>query len=743
MKNHSPEKHKIKRRDALKNMVWMPLAGYSFFSASSTRENKNNTNLKNSVPELVNRKSNPEDWYKFCRPMLEWLNPYPNINVPEYVEDLIRIAKEMNINTIYHLIDFGGAPLFNGSIEPKSDAIGEWDLMDILEKRLHEEGMYFVGAQFGSHTQSSIAERHPEWIARTPDQKPVYGPGGVPLICFNTGYKDYVGDELSLLVKKYKTDGLYIEGLHLTNCFCESCKQLYQEVYGKPIPVDLPKSHMERSRFLMDAVINFIDSINKKVKVNSPNTIVMACPSSNNGPNGRVDWKKLGEVCDVTSLERMWGHIINYPIWQQGMSVGIMQAEGKKPCFTTAWYAQHVDREYTPRSEETLSINYLESIINGATVQFHTQNGPGEVPDNIPVLNNLYSYTEKIRPWFLSAEKIYPVSLLYDRDYFYPEPHFAGYYKALVYNHIPFRVVSRDEISADFLKSTQTLILPNIIRLSQSEIHTIKEYVKNGGHLIATYKTGFQNENNEKSVIADLLGIKKITGQRVSAGRPGPGETRWSPEYYRKDWNFYFKCKKDSWAEKAGKYSLLTFRGKLLETITSGEAEILASIIEIDKSRQSLKHPVYGFYPGESGPPLIIEKRFGKGKVTYFAAELDLDFMENGNEFVSNILVSGIQKETLPVLAQAPSSVEITYFKIKDTNKLLVHILNMTTNQRHHPDSVNEIFPVSGIILRIKDGQKASSLNGTVIRTELKNGELLVTIPEFKVIDSLVIDYNV
>jgi hypothetical protein len=723
-------------------MVWMPVAGHSLFLAREVRGNNSITAQNNlSTMDFPDIKIEVEDWYKFCRPILEWLNPYENLNVPEYVEELIRMAKAMNVNTVYHLIDFGGAPLFNGSIEPKSDTIGDWDLMEILERRLHEEGMYFVGAQFGSHTQSSIADRHPEWLARNEQMEPVYGPGGVPLICFNTGYKDYVGDELSLLVQKYKTDGLYIEGLHTTHCFCESCNALYEKVYDKPIPVRLPRSHMDLSRFRMDAVIHFIENIYKKVKSMSPSTIVMACPSSNNGPNGRVDWKKLGEVCDVLSLERMWGYGFTYPIWQQGMSIGVMQAEGKKPCFTTAWYAQHVDREYTPRSRETVTINYLESIINGATVQFHTQNGPGEVPDHIPVLNELFSYTEKIRPWFMGANKIHPVSLLYDRDYYYPEEHFAGYYKALVYNHIPFTVVSRDELNSGFLKSTQILILPNVLRLEEEEADSIRNFTRNGGLLIATFKTGFQDENGKTSIISDILGVQEYQGQRNTAVNPGPGQTIWSQEHYRKDWNFYFRCKKGSYAEKAGEYSLLTYRGGFLNTVPSADTAVLANIVEIDKGRQGAKHPVYGFYPGEDGPPIMTERRYGKGKVIYFAGELDIDFRLNGNEFVSKILVSGILQENLPVVSKAPSTVEITYYRIKDSENLLIHLFNMTTNQRLYPDSVNEIFPVHGIVLNVKGGRKVTSLNGSQLNTSVQKSELLIEIPELKVIESLIVEF--
>jgi hypothetical protein len=741
-KNHSEQNSsndsKLTRRDVLKGMLLLPAAGYSLFTESETGATVEIKPLTATAPSAAFLPA-PGDWYKFCRPALEWLNPYPGLNAEEYVEDLIRLAKEMNLNTLYHLIDFGGAPLFNGSLEPKALEIGDWDLIEILEKRLHEEGMYFVGAQFGSHTQSTLAERHPDWIARDPNLEPIYGPGGVPLLCFNTGYRDYVGDELALMVSKYKTDGLYIEGLHTTDCYCEHCREKYSKVQNKKLPV-IPRVHLDNQKFRMEAVVNFISSITKKVKEKSPSTIVMACPSNNNSPEQRVDWKNLAAACDVLTLERMWGNGNVYPIWQQGMNVGIMQAEGKKTCFTTAWYAMHVDREYTPRTRETLTINYLESLIHGATVQFHTQNGPIEVPDNIPVLNSLYSYTEKIRPWFIDAVKINPVSLLYDRNHYYPENHFAGYYKALIHHHIPFKVISRDELNEAYLSSTRVLVLPNVLEISEAEKRAIAAFTKNGGRLVATYKTGFGTEGSKGSVLGDLFGVKEYLGKRESVGLPGPGETRLSPSYYRKDWNLYFRCNEGSYVREAAEFSLLTFRGSCLQTTVAEGTEVLARIVETDKSRQSSRHPVYGFYPGEQTDPLICQRSYGKGSVVYIAGNLESDYLLKGNAFVARILCSVIRPEELPVTAEAPDTVEISYFKMKDSDKLLIHILNMTTNQRLDPDSVNRIFPVSGIILSIKGGKTAFTLTDDPVRAERKGEDLMIRIDDLKLIQSLIVE---
>jgi hypothetical protein len=732
----------LSRREMVKQMVRIPLLGYSTLHVSK---------LAASAPLIAASKpslstvppSDPDSWYPFCRPILEWLNPHPNLDVPAYVESLIQMAKDMNVNTLYHLIDFGGAPLFNGSIEPKSDAIGNWDLIEILERRLHEEGMYFVGAQFGSHTQSSIAARHPDWIAQTLDGDPVYGPGAVPLICFNSPYGDYVADELSRMVARYKTDGLYIEGLHTTHCFCKHCRERYQDRYGANFPEKLPKGDMKVSRFHMDTVVEFIEKITLKVKTRSPSTVVMACPSANNGPNGRVDWKGLSEVCDVICLEQMWGYgIINFPLWQIGMRVGVMFAEGKKPCFTTAWYSMHVDREYTPRSGESVTLNYLESIIHGGTAQFHTQNGPGEAPDNIPVLRMLYTFTEKVRPWMVGARKIHPVALLYDRDHAYPDSHFIGYYKAMVHHHVPFCVISRDELHADFLSRTQVLVLPNTLRISDDEAREIRRFVEAGGRLVATYKTGFQKASSNDSILKDTFGVRKYTGQEQTAGKPTAGEGRWSPEYYRKDWNFLFRCSKDSCLEKACRFSLLTFRGPLLKVVAADPGIVAAHKLEVDKARQSWKHPVLGFYPGLASSPMVLERPMGRGTVVYLPAAFELDYLEQGSEFTGKLLAAVLRPDALPIRSELPSTVEMTCYLSPDSQYFIIHLLNQTSNQHLNPDDVREILPVYHLKLLVKGGESASSLLQNQVLGSCEGADLVIVIPELKQIDTIMVKIN-
>jgi hypothetical protein len=729
------------RRKAIKGMLIAPFAGNILLNACQ-RENSGAVLVLSGEDLVID---SPDNWYRYCRPILEWINPHVNIDCEAYVEDVIRNAKSANVNTVYFVMDYGGSPLYEGASEPKAAIIGDFDLLRMFETRLHEEGMYFVVAQFGAHTQSAIGKNHPDWLMRDLFGKEIYGPGSVALMCFNSPYKEYVAGELSHLVSNYKVDGIYIEGLFysMKKCYCTHCKKKHKEENGGSIPETPHVSDMPLALFYMKSVNAYVEEIYKRVKPLSPSTVIMACPVNNDTGNRgvitRIDWKELGQYCDIVALERMWGYGINYPLWKIGLDVNIMKAESKRDCFTTTWYAYHVDREYTPRTRGHLQLNYFEALIHGATPQTHTQNALEEAPDNIPVLNELYSYTEKVRPYFYHAERINTVSILYDRDNYWADEHFTGYYKALLFNHIPFKVISRDELNPEGLKGAEYLILPNTVRISDEESREIKTFTTSGGVLIASYKTGFQHAGSKSSTLAEFLGVKKYLGENIAESRPAPTYEHFRPEYYRSNLCHYFRNTEDSFADTATRMSLLSYTGGLLEIEAADDVSIVSNTLLFDKSRQGVQHPVYGFYPGDINSPMIIERKHGNGRVIYFAGGIDRSFLNQGYPHLAKIFTAAISPDNLPLIATAPASVSITCYRRPIDNSLLIHLMNATTNDRLTPDPVMEIIPLRNIKLRVKGYKKAMSINGTKLVTSLVDEHLQIIIPELEVIDSLVI----
>src|SRR6185369_3044257 len=64
-----------------------------------------------------------------------------------------------------------------------------------------------------------------------------------------------------------------------------------------------------------------------------------------------------------------------------------------------------------------------------------------------------------------------------------------GAYQALVEARIPFEMVYEQLLDAESLKSFKLLILPNVAALSDKQCGQLRDFVKAGGNLLATFDT--------------------------------------------------------------------------------------------------------------------------------------------------------------------------------------------------------------------------------------------------------------
>ena len=86
-----------------------------------------------------------------------------------------------------------------------------------------------------------------------------------------------------------------------------------------------------------------------------------------------------------------------------------------------------------------------------------------------------------------------------------------GIEKILVEKHIQFvHIPGHINISLEELKPYRVIILPNVKCMSANEIEIFKEYVKEGGRIIASFETSLYDENGNKRNdfgLSEVLGV--------------------------------------------------------------------------------------------------------------------------------------------------------------------------------------------------------------------------------------------
>jgi hypothetical protein len=270
------------------------------------------------------------------------------------------------------------------------------------------------------------------------------------------------------------------------------------------------------------------------------------------------------------------------------------------------------------------------------------------------------------------------------------EAFIKGVETVLIENHIPHDFLADDQVSRERLAKYKVLILPNVRCLSDNEVSLLKEYVAQGGNLIATYETSLYRVDGTKRgdfALSDVLGCN-FTGEKVNT---------------RKDY-----------------YQVIADPSHVIVTPDSKDTKLLinAGYTLICKASANAKkictyNPVVHNQPPEKAwtndwaleYPTVLENHYLKGKVIYFANQPDLITYEFAHPDVRNLLARSIKylaQNSIPLETNAPESVHAGLTQsLRNPNEYIFSLVN-TTSGPVRP--LRNLIPVFDLQSRLKLG---------------------------------------
>jgi hypothetical protein len=288
-----------------------------------------------------------------------------------------------------------------------------------------------------------------------------------------------------------------------------------------------------------------------------------------------------------------------------------------------------------------------------------------------------------------------PTRLSY-REKLIEEDHFGneirGVETVLMENHIPHDFILDDQVTSEKLKKYELVILPNVRCMSEKEAEILKAYVHEGGNVMATYCTSLYDTTGKERKdfgLAELFGVH-YTGKK---------------ENTRKD-NYQFILKKNHpiVKEDSPHTELLFTAAYMVLCKPEKETEVICTWVPTIQNQPPDKSWVSEF---STEFPTIIENKYGKGKVLYFANQPDLLSYEIGHPDPRNLLLRGVRYMTgdkLPVQTDAPSSVHIGL--TRSLHKPGHYILSLVNTTSGPVRPIRELIPVSDIHVTLKlDGK--------------------------------------
>jgi hypothetical protein len=676
--------------------------------------------------------------------------------------DVVQYMKDTNSNVL--VVNSGGViDFFKHDLDMANlNRFYQHEILPSLCDEIHKAGMKVITRVDFRGVEPRRYNLHPDWFSVDQNGKPMLGHGGtnkgqtIFRPCYNSPYiKVHAPRFIDFLLDKYDLDGIWQNalGFDYGPCYCKNCRELYLKDTGKEIP-PLPNGPYDYAAL---GTPQFAEYNAWKVAQADKHIEMM-----------RAGVKKHG-------AEKAYCAEI-FDIYSQGFTVttGISQTNAKKSfdfIISAVFLGKHYlwdNRLWDTINNSATTIRFARALEpkkqpvictggNGTTWRYVKDplvdnrqwmweiagvgggiwncyfNGrhPGRtsdrraaysekdvytyLADNSDIISDTVPYAE-IGVYYSNASRDHLLNGDESKDQY--GVCFRGIERALLENHIQYQFIPDTEISSERLKLYKTVLLPNTAYLSDKEIAFFKEYVKNGGSIIASFKTSlFDEKGNARNDfgMADLFGLH-YTGLCVDT----------SVDTYQ-----LIRKKDHPLMKDIGDTDVIINGGQsLIVTKENKDYDTVATYIPTIHNQP----PEYAWIPDmKTDYPTIIAGKYGAGKVVYFANPIEALIHTNGHDDYRDVYKNALDYASggnYLVKTGAPGSVHINVIQDQnDPNHLILSMVNATgTYQRPWKKLVSVpvelTLAVDGKSLRF-----SKALWGDGIKAESKKDAAFISIP--------------
>lgn len=547
----------------------------------------------------------------------------------------------------------------------------------IVADACHKYGLKVYLHLTQSVVHDNITNEHPDWMTLGVNDGKQKQFWGCLFACLNNDdYSREYFKRLDYLIKESSPDGLMVDESNLLydTCGCSWCREKFQKETG----IDLPEagtlwfgdlSSSVYKRFLAWRVEKFKQEQQKIKKVLNkyrPDGKILAYYAAPYYEKAWADHSTsidaTGEIADTVGWEVLasFNKVINQQ-WPAFISTLKMVRAVSELKNGNCWFVDSYHKKYPD-----LFFHWLLGLSQGAHQYWSLYR-------QYPAVDALSQWEMKHESFLAglrnSADLAVVLSTFNNNSIqassgqINRASSFFAVGSALTLAHIPYKVITDKDIQSPGLNDkAKTVIMMNIGILSDSQAETIRQFVKNGGTLIASAETSlYTSEGKKRSdfALSDVFGCKYIKPSVETS-------------------SLMIKEKQPLLGNVTGE---INPPDEYCVVEASGSAKVLGSFLDED----------------DKNIPGLLVNNFGKGKVIYFAGhpETSLYIAEyNAGVFTSRDindprdpkmvgLLEGLIRSTSGssvIAANFPTGVVVETYShnYQGAQGIQVHLLNLT-----------------------------------------------------------------
>ncbi len=569
--------------------------------------------------------------------------------------------------------------------------------------------------------QAEAYELHPDWrriatnTTEIPQTDMVKFPHG-GMLCLLGPYGDFFINVLAEILTKFPdVDAFSFDGLHYGGvCYCKHCRKNYRDNTGADIPPpDLNDPAFRRYQHWADRRMeDLVRRMQIRLKGIKPE-VALVTWTTNAGRFGhflsipRNMPARMNLLLDAPDQE-LWLDESNRgtTIVPAFANAYIWACTNHRVAFSEPYILTHGNpygKDSFPPSE------ILRRMLLAATYGASPSIAVIQPPNLQQELYNCMDELQRRKEWLIRKQPEPWAALVmsdntrnfYGRSSGQVEERYLanvfGTFRAAVEEHLPLTVINDWNLTAADLSRYKVLLLANTACLDERQVAAVKEFVANGGGLVASLDTSLFDEfgtPRDNFALADVFGVDYRGLLTTTADKTEQLDVNFAqaigPDYWEKRKDVFDFRQDPTSVLNQGKMrtyvndQIVTFKGPAVKVEPRSADPLPLATISV----KSAPHAVT--YPG------VTSHQYGKGRVVYFAAGLDAGYYLYAYPYQRLALKHAITwaaHETPPVQVTAPMCVHSTIMRQQTAagSRLVVHLFNDLNTTAHHALPIDDV----------------------------------------------------